>query len=452
MSFEALEVAERAVAAAEGDEIEAVVQAERSGLARFAASEVHQPTLVENVVLRLRLLRDGRAGWAATNRLSEEGIADVARRAAEAADSAPATADAPPPAPVTTPPEVDGYDEEAASLAPEDQARLAGAALAESRELGLYGYFTSALTEFAVASAAGVRASQTATDVTVLVLAADDGASGYAEATSWQVSKVDPGAVAREAVEKARRTRNPSSLEPGRYRAVLEPYAFAELLDTFARETFNGLAYVEGRSFLNGRLGERLLDEKVSVAEDPLDPRGLPKAFDFEGTPKRRVELVEAGVARGVAWDRATAARAGEESTGSALPAEYSMYGAIPLSLSVAPGEASVAELVEAVEDGIYVTRLHYLGLVDPAEGIVTGMTRDGTFRIRDGAAAEPLPNLRFTVSVPQVLAEVPGLGRDLVLVNRSDFYGERYPQAALVPALATARFTITGVGSGPGL
>jgi PmbA protein len=454
VTYDAVEVAERALAAAEGDEAEVVVQAERSALARFAASEVHQPTLIENSVVRLRVLRNGRAGWAATNRLSDEGLAGLARRAADAADSAPSADDALPPTRPAPLPEVAGYDDETASLTADEQAGLARAALAESQELGLYGYVTSAVTELAVASSAGVRASQTSTDVTVLVLAADEGASGYAEATSWRISDVDPAAVASEAVEKARRTRNPSQLEPGPYRAVLEPYAFADLLDTFARETFNGLAFVEGRSFVNDRLGERVFDGKVSIAEDPLNARGLPKAFDFEGTPKRRVELVEAGVPREVVWDRATAARAedGRESTGHALPPEYRMYGAIPLSLSVAAGEATVNELVEAVEDGIYVTRLHYLGLVDPPEGIVTGMTRDGTFRIRDGRTAEPLSNLRFTVSVPQVLAEVPGLGRDLALVNRSDFYGDRYPQAALVPAFATARFTITGVGSGPGL
>ena len=97
-------------------------------------------------------------------------------------------------------------------------------------------------------------------------------------------------------------------------------------------------------------------------------------------------------------------------------------------------------------------TRLHYLGIVDPREGVITGMTRDGTFRIRDGKIAEPLVNLRFTVSVPQMLEDVPGLGREQQLVNGSDFYGERYPIGTLVPAIATARFNITGVGSEPGL
>jgi predicted Zn-dependent protease len=79
-------------------------------------------------------------------------------------------------------------------------------------------------------------------------------------------------------------------------------------------------------------------------------------------------------------------------------------------------------------------------------------MTRDGTFQIRNGEVAEPLVNLRFTVSVPEVLADVPALTARRALVNASDFYGERYPYGVLVPALATASFNITGVGSSPGL
>ena len=96
-------------------------------------------------------------------------------------------------------------------------------------------------------------------------------------------------------------------------------------------------------------------------------------------------------------------------------------------------------------------TRLHYLGIVNPREGVITGMTRDGTFRIRKGKIAEPLVNLRFRSRCrdPRRRAR---LTRDRRLVNRSDFYDERYPLAALLPAIATARFNITGVGSEPGL
>jgi len=60
--------------------------------------------------------------------------------------------------------------------------------------------------------------------------------------------------------------------------------------------------------------------------------------------------------------------------------------------------------------------------------------------------------NLRFTVSVPQLLAELHGLTREPVLVNQNAYYDDRYPTGLLSPALATARFDVTGTGSGPGV
>jgi predicted Zn-dependent protease len=167
------------------------------------------------------------------------------------------------------------------------------------------------------------------------------------------------------------------------------------------------------------------------------------------------VQLVENGVLRGTAWDLETAARAADSarSTGNASPPALRRWGPLTFALSVASGDAeSVDELAELVGDGIYVTRLHYLGIVEPRQGVITGMTRDGTFRIREGKIAEPLVNLLFTVAVPDVLAEVPGLTRERMLTNQSAFYDERFAYGTLVPALATARFDITGIGGRPGV
>ena len=451
----ALDLAEAALKAAEGDDAEVLVHSERSGLARYAASEVHQPTLIEDTFVRLRVLRDGKVGSTLTNRVDGAGLAELARRAAEVADSARPDPDFPGFAPPAESPPVDGYDEETAGLGADDQARLAAAAIAAGDGFGLYGYFTSAVTDVAIASTTGNETQQSLTDAVCLCLAAGEEASGYAVGTAWRVSDVDVEATAREASEKAARTRGAQQLETGHYRAVLEPYAIADLLLWFGYDSLSGLGYVEERSYFCGRIGERVFDENVSFADDALDPENLPTAFDFEGTPKRRVELVADGIARSVVWDRATAARAGEghESTGHAPPESIKSLGPLPFALSMAPGEAgSTEELAGLVGDGIYVTRLHYLSIVDPREGILTGMTKDGTFRIRDGKVAEPLINLRFTVSLPEVLADVPGLTRARTLVNLNDFYDERFALAALVPAIATARFNITGTGSGPGL
>jgi len=451
----AIDLAERAVAAAEGDGIEAVVQAERSGVARFAGSEVHQPTLIENVSVFLRVIRGNRVGAAAANRIDDESLRELAHRAGEAAEASPEDPDLPGLAGASQLPDVDGNDEETAGLGPADQARLAADAIAGAGDMPVYGLFTSGSASVAVVTSAGFAGEQTSTDTLALALAATDGASGYAEQTAWAVRNVDPAAVAREAVELAGRTANADELAPGTYPAVLGPYAVGELLQYFAFDTFSGLALLEERSYLGGKLGERHFDEKLSIADDSLDLRGLPKPFDFEGVPKQRVPLVENGVLRGAVWDSASAARAGgsQRSTGHAAPPAFRRWGPLPFALSLAGGEAeSVDELVELIGDGIYITRLHYLGIVEPRQGILTGMTRDGTFRIRDGKLAEPLVNLRFTVVVPDVLADVPGLTRETTLTNQAAFYDERFAYGALVPAIATARFGVTGNGGPPGI
>lgn len=451
----AIELAERAVAAADGDGVEAVVQAEHSGFARFAGSEVHQPTLIENVSVFVRVVRGNRVGAAAANRIDDEGLRDLALRAGEAAEAAPEDPDLPALAGASALPDVEGYDEETAGLSPADQARLAADAIGGAGDTPVYGFFTSGTATVAVVTSAGFAAEQTSTDAVALALAATDGASGYAEQTSWAVGDVDPAAVARQAFELAKRTANADELEPGTYRAVLGPYAVGELLQYFAFDAFSGLALLEERSYLAGKLGERRFDEKVSIADDALDPQGLPKQFDFEGVPKQRVPLVENGVLRGAVWDSTSAARAGgsRQSTGHAPPPAFRRWGPLPFALSLAGGEAeSIDELVELVGDGIYITRLHYLGIVEPRQGILTGMTRDGTFRIRDGKLAEPLVNLRFTVAVPDVLADVPGLTHETTLANEAAFYDERFAYGALVPALATARFDVTGNGGAPGI
>jgi PmbA protein len=416
---------------------------------------VHQPTLIENALVTLRVVHDDRVGIATTNKLDSEGLSELVRRATDAADSAPPDETFPGLAPPADLPAVEGFDDETAVLGPDDQARLAAAAISAGGDVPVYGFFTSAVSELAVMSSTGLSAHQRMTDATTLVVAADESGSGYAEQTAWRAAGIDPNAVAEEAADKALRTRGAGEIDPGVYGVVLEPYAFADLLDYFSHDSFGALGLLDKRSYFTDRLGEKVFDEKISIADDALDPRGMPKAFDFEGTPKRRVQLVEQGVARGVVWDRATAAQArdGAESTGHAAPAELRDWGPLPSALSVQPGAAeSVDELAELVGDGLYITRLHYLGVVHPRDGIITGMTRDGTFRIRDGKIAEPLVNLRFTIAVPDFLRDVYALTNKATLVNSQNFYGERYPYGVMAPAIASERFTVTGVGSKPGI
>ena len=450
----ALELAARACALCEGDQAEAVVQRERSGFARFAASQVHQPTLIDNELVTLRVVRGERHGSASTNRLDDDGLSAAAKRAEEAADSASPDPDFPGLADPEEPQAVAGWDEATAALDPASHAERALSAIDAAKGIGLYGYFTSGETELAVASTTGIGVAQAMTDASVLTLAAGNGISGHAAACSWRAGDLDPARVAQEATEKAARTKGAAELIPGRYRAVLEPYAFAELLMWFAFSSLGARSFLEQRSCLAGRLGDQLFHPEFTLLDDGTDERGLPKAFDFEGVPKRPVKLVERGIARDVVWDRRTAAKSGEgrRSTGHAPPPSLATWGPFPESLVVEAGDASTDELIERVGDGVYITRLHYLSIVDERNGVITGMTRDGTFRIREGRLAEPLVNLRFTTAFPELAHDLLGLGKNLMRVSTFDYYDERRPTAAVVPALATESFVVSGSGAAPGL
>ena len=87
---------------------------------------------------------------------------------------------------------------------------------------------------------------------------------------------------------------------------------------------------------MNGKFGQRIADPRLSLWDDGWDPRGFPMAFDFEGVPKQRVEMIANGVANAVVYDSYTAGREGKKSTGHALPAPNS-YGPLPLNLVMGP-------------------------------------------------------------------------------------------------------------------
>jgi len=200
---------------------------------------------------------------------------------------------------------------------------------------------------------------------------------------------------------------------------------------------FSAKAVEEGSSFMTGRFGERVFAETVTIIDDAGSPDAIGLTFDFEGMPKRRTPLVDAGVVVGPVTDSYWAARTGRANTGHALPAPNS-YGPMPFDMEMAAGDASIDDMVAAVDLGVYVTRFHYVNVEDPVKAVLTGMTRDGTFLIESGRLTRPLKNLRFTQSAVSALARVTAVGA------RRERVGEMMG-SSLVPALAIERFGITG-------
>jgi predicted Zn-dependent protease len=214
------------------------------------------------------------------------------------------------------------------------------------------------------------------------------------------------------------------------------------LLEVFSAAGMGALAVQEGRSWMNGRLGQPCLSPRISITDDALDPHGFMQAFDCEGVPKQRVPIVVGGVPTSPVYDRLTAAREqGQRSTGHAQPFDEDWDGPLPENLFLAPGEASLDDLIASTERGLYVTRFWYVNLTTPHDCDVTGTTRDGVWWIEHGELAYPVTNLRFDQELVTTFKHVRGVGRELRTLP--GYFGGYYR----APALALESFRFVHVG-----
>ncbi len=430
------EIVQEVLAQSDADETEVVFFGGQSQLTRYANSYIHQNVAEQNTLVNVRVALGKKIGVASTNDLGTDALKQVVARAIQIARFQRENMDypgLPGPAPYQA---VDAYSAPTADASPELRATAVGEICREANEAGLRasGAFSTDANEIAVGNSHGVFAYGPSSTAALTAVVMGDTGAGYAAASHRDVSAIDAAAVGHEAIDKAVRSREPADVEPGVYEVVLEEYAVAELLEYLAFIGFGALAVQEGRSFM--RLGEQITGANIHIYDDGFDPRGLPFAFDFEGVPKQRVDLIENGVANAVVYDTYSAAREpGKTSTGHALPAPNT-YGPIPLNLVLAPGTTPKAELMRGIKRGLWVTRLHYVNIVHPLHAILTGMTRDGTFLIEDGAITRPVKNLRFTQNILEAFGDAEL--SDTLILQKGILGG------TLAPAVRVAAFNFS--------
>lgn len=433
-------VADAALELPGADGVEVLFVHEWGGLTRFASSAIHQSTWSEDTGIRVRVVRGGRIGVAATNEFTPEGaraVAESAREIASVVSPDPLFPGLAPPRPV---PERDGFDETTAGTTPEERAASVAELVAQPPPgFSAAGAYETRASEVAVANTEGQFCWAPASQASITtVVTGGDGGSGFAESFAASAAEVDPAAIGRRAADKATASRSPRALDPGRYTVVLEPAAVSTLVGFLAWIGFGGRLVAEGRSCLSGRSGERVAAPGITIYDDATAPGTLGIPFDFEGVPRRRVDLIERGVFRDAVYDMRTAKQVGTTTTGHALPPP-NPEGPFPLNLFMEPGDSSVPEMISATGRGLLVTRFHYSNVVHPVESTITGMTRDGTFLIRDGEVAHPVRNLRFTQSILEALANTTAIGRETELAS------EFFYSASRVPALRIEGFHFSG-------
>jgi len=423
---------------AKGIDTECLLIANKRILTRFANSYIHQNVSVDDIELSIRVVLDGRNGKVSINQLSKDTLDSALGRAIEIAK--------------LTPPDPDYYGlPSAASLdmkkkdhlledvAPEVLARKVKEFIDATDNLNASGALEASNITIAIANSNGISLEDNLSMISLEAVVQDGDSSGYVYSMGKKLEDIDFVSLAKTASDKARKGRNPVELSPGRYTVVLEPQAVGTLVSFLGLMGFGAKQFAEGRSFLIGKLGEKITSDLISIWDYPSHPKSIGFGFDFEGLPRKDVVLIDRGTAKNLVYDFKYSKKLGKESTGNALP-QPNIDGPIPFNLTLLPGESSLEEMIASTKRGILVTRFHYTNIVDPIKTIITGMTRDGTFLIEDGEITTPIKNMRFTQSILDAFSSTELVGKDLYIA------GEHFIYPTLVPALKINSFQFTGV------
>jgi PmbA protein len=437
----AIELLKKVISLTEADQSEVLLVSETKGLTRFANSTIHQNVFEKDAVIHLRAAIGKKIGVASSNLLDGDSLKKLARKAVEIAKSQVDNPDFD--EFVKSPPakKVDSFFEQTSECPPATRAENVKAVIdaANSSSFLAAGSHWTAAVETAVANSAGTKQYHRHTSGYLNTVIMSPTSSGYADASFLDIGELDPKALGDEAARICADSQNPKEIDEGRYDVVISEAALSSILDWLAYIGFGADWFQEGRSFMSGHIGEKIMGGNISIWDDGLDPAGLPLPFDFEGVPKQRISLIEKGVAKGVAYNTITAKRENRKSTGHALP-PGEQVNALPLNMFVGAGDKTKDEMVASLERGIVVTRFHYInGLLDPRRALFTGMTRDGTFFVENGRIAYPVKNLRFTHSMLDAFSNVEMISREPKL-NISDWHG-----ACLTPALKIKGFNFSG-------
>ncbi|MFA7340153.1 MAG: TldD/PmbA family protein [Candidatus Obscuribacterales bacterium] len=452
-------------------EVEVSITGSNLATSRFANNEMTQNQAPDANVVAVRLLRDGRQARLETLDLSESGIERLVESALEAVRLLEADEDILPLVSLKeiaralnkanvdkaesdkeksgkakktsgTVAEIDRYDPATAELTALDRAKQVGKIIkqAEAEDVSAAGVYCSGASYIAIGNSNGLfqfhQESTAACSITITA----DGATSWVLDHGPDARTVKSEVLAERAITKAKQARQPEDLPPGKYVAILEPAAVIDLL-SYLWWDFSATSHIDKLSCLLDKVGEKVFGDNITVVDDVTNKNQCGCPFDGEGVPRQTIKLVENGVIKQLVHSRQSAKKMQTKTTGHSMT-QPSAMGEMPLNIVIEGGISSIEDMIQQVQgdqEAVLLTRVWYVREVDPSTKLLTGMTRDGTFLVKNGAVVKPVKNLRFNVSLLQLLNNVIALGPS---VRAAGAEGIEIP--AVVPAMMVKDFNFT--------
>lgn len=415
------------------------VNSQEEGLTRFANSEIHQNVFKAENSVEIIVYEGKKQSKISTNILDDESLREMVRTAEENLRYMPEGEFEMPV--VASPLEIacEEYDEELeGKFGITNRAALIKASI-DTLDSGFTGSGALSLTKtvIAIGNNKGIKRYARLDSVNFnTVVTHESGPSGYTEYSTNKAGNMDVMQLFKIAYLKAKSALNPTSIEPGSYTVILEPLAVGELLNYMNYCGFSAKSAYTGMSYLTGKKGQKVFGDNISIYDDKDDENTFRIPFDFEGYERKRLNIIDKGVAKDLAYDTKSALREGVGTTGHSIG--DSSLGGFPINLVMENGDKSIEEIIKEADNAILVTRFHYMNIVDPRQAVFTALTRDGLYMIKNGQISHAVKNMRFTESMLKAFNNVSEISKERVKVP--GFFGVVY-----VPALKIENFHFTG-------
>ncbi len=431
-----------------GEEIEVACSYGSSRSIRVYDGAVESLTTADNTGIGVRVLVEGREGFASAGTLEP---AVVAEALADARDNA-RFAEADPHVGIAQPDgvpaiEVDLWRDGVATTPNGEKIELAlelerRTRSADQRITGVrVASYGDTEASFALAATSGIEATNAATSASVMVqpLAADGDRTqtGFAYDGAREPGLLDLDAVVERAVAHTVGSIGATKPATATVDLVLDQHLAATVLGLVAG-TLTGDRVLKGRSPFVDRVGEQVASPLLTFVDDATNPDSLgADSYDGEGLACRRVPLVEAGVLQGFLHDSYTGRRSGNGSTGSAVRGTRGLPAPGVHALGIEPGDGSLEEMIAQCRLGLLVFSLAGLHSgVNPVSGDFS-VGVEGRM-IRDGELAEPVGECTVGSTLQRLLLDVTKVGSDVV----------HLPSGVSTPSLTVGGVTLSGASA----
>lgn len=422
-----------------GYDTRVLINSQAESLIRYANSMIHQNVFEDVTNVSITVIDGKKRSEQSTTDYSHEGLESAVSEAIANLEFLPNSGQQP--APVTEPVliEEDSYNKKLAeSYTVFSRAKELKEALDTLPETYLaYGTYVYSDMQLVYGNSQGVKRFVRGNKINYTILVADkNGGSSFIDESHQNPTNIDFKKSFARVYEKAKLNVNSKQIEPGAYTVILEPAAVADIISYLSYTSFTAKSVQNQMSFLTGKLNTKVFDERISIIDDWQNENTMSMPFDFEGYPRKKLNIIENGVAKDLSHDTLSALNEGAETTGHSV--NMPSYGGIAINIVMAGGEKCLDDIIKQSDKAILVTRFHYMNVVNPRTAQLTGLTRDGVFEIKNGKIVSAIKNMRFTESMLDAFNNIAEISSDRKGVPA--FFGNIF-----VPALKINNYHFTG-------